>query len=103
MNLQSPNKIAEPALLPDLIDFSRPFMPEEMTVLYFTPAYQTLTTVQKLRYNQINALYLNEQTMFFEKALARNVLGYFLSQSLPDELKSGLHQFLAEEDRHTEM
>ncbi|MGH7954026.1 MAG: diiron oxygenase, partial [Limisphaerales bacterium] len=69
----------------------------------FTPAYATLTASQRLRYNQLNALYFNEQTMFFEKSLARNVLGYFLSRSVPQELEAGLQQFLAEEEQHTEM
>ena len=41
--------------------------------------------------------------MFFEKTLARNVLGYFLAQPLPGELKAGLQQFLAEEEQHTAM
>jgi hypothetical protein len=78
-------------------------MPEELTPLFFTPAYATLTGSQRLRYNQLNALYFNEQTMFFEKSLARNVLGYFLSQPLSRELKEGLQQFLTEEEQHTEM
>ena len=78
-------------------------MPPDLTPLSFTPAYATLTPAQQLRYNQINALYFNEQTMFFEKALARNVLGYFLSRSLPSDLLDGLRQFLAEEEMHTAM
>ena len=41
--------------------------------------------------------------MFFEKALARNVLGYFLRQALPRDLKTGLRRFLSEEEQHTEM
>lgn len=88
---------------PDTIDFSRWFMPEELTPFYFTPAYATLTEAQRLRYNQLNALYFNEQTMFFEKSLARNFLGYFLEQPLPEDLKAGLRQFLAEEEQHTAM
>jgi len=85
------------------IDFSRQFMPEELTALYHAPAYSALTVVQRLRYNQLSALYFNEQTMFFEKTLARNVLGYFLTRPLPDELKSGLRQFMAEEEQHSAM
>ena len=85
------------------IDFSRRFMPEELTPFYHTSGYRSLSPPQRLRYNQLHALYFNEQTMFFEKALARNVLGYFLSRPLPAELKAGLHQFMAEEGRHTEM
>src|SRR4051794_31709856 len=72
------------------IDFSLRFMPEELTPLSFTPVYKCLNELQRLRYNQLSALYFNEQTMFFEKALARNVLGYFLSKALPEKLKSGL-------------
>jgi hypothetical protein len=74
-----------------------------LTTFYFTPAYATLTEAQRLRYNQLNALYFNEQTMFFEKTLARNVLGYFLAQQLPGDLKAGLQQFLTEEEQHTAM
>ena len=78
-------------------------MPEELTPLYHTPGFARLDACQRLRYNQLHGLYFNEQTMFFEKALARNVLGYFLKQALPVELKTGLRRFLVEEERHTEM
>jgi hypothetical protein len=87
----------------DTIDFSRPFMPEELTPLYHTRGFARLDARQKLRYNQLHGLYFNEQTIFFEKALARNVLGYFLNRGLPAELKAGLQQFLVEEEQHTEM
>jgi hypothetical protein len=85
------------------IDFSRWFMPDVLTPFYHTPAYQSLNEAQRLRYNQLNALYFNEQTMFFERALAQNVLGYFLARELPAGLKAGLRQFLEEEERHSEM
>jgi hypothetical protein len=85
------------------IDFSRRFMPEELTPLYHTRAYRLLDSEQRLRYNQLHALYFNEQTMFFEKALAHNVLGYFLAQPLPAALKSGLLQFRREEEQHSNM
>jgi len=88
---------------PGEIDFSRWFMPQALTPFYHTPAYAGLADSQRLRYNQLNALYFNEQTMFFEKALARNVIGYFLAQPLPDRLHAGLRQFMAEEEQHTEM
>lgn len=97
------NRISDTAHLGDRIDFSRLFMPEELTPLYHTPGFGRLDARQKLRYNQLHALYFNEQTMFFEKALARNVLGYFLNHPLPAELKAGLRQFLVEEEQHTEM
>src|SRR5687768_15490891 len=87
----------------DPIDFSRWFIPQPLTHLYHTPVYAGLTDAQRLRYNQLHALYFNEQIMFFEKTLARNVIGYFLSQPLPDPLKVGLRRFLAEEEQHTAM
>jgi hypothetical protein len=87
----------------DAVDFSRLFMPEMLTPLFHAPAYRTLTEQQRLRYNQLNALYFNEQIMFFEKALARNVLGYFQRSTLPDDLKSGLRQFALEEEQHSAM
>lgn len=85
------------------IDFSRPFIPEPFTPLFHTPAYGRLTAEQRLRYNQLHAGYFHEQIMFFEKALARNVLGRFLSEPLPEKLKSGVQMFMAEEARHSEM
>jgi P-aminobenzoate N-oxygenase AurF len=87
----------------DAIDFSRWFMPQELTPLFHTAIYSSLDHRQRLRYNQLNALYFNEQTMFFEKSLARNVLGYFLAQSLPEKLKADLARFLAEEEQHSAM
>ena len=94
-----------PETIPSLraIDFSKLFMPEELTPLYHTPAYASLTGAQRRRYNQLNALYFNEQTLFFEKALAKNVLGYFLGRPLPMALKAGLRQFLVEEEQHSAM
>jgi hypothetical protein len=99
----NPVKTVQAELRPETIDFGRWFMPEHLTTLFHADAYTLLTEAQRLRYNQLNALYFNEQTMFFEKALARNVLGYFLNQPLPKELKSGLRQFLTEEEQHTAM
>ena len=97
------HEAVEPNLFSGVIDFSRRFMPEELTPFFFTRAYAALTEAQRLRYNQLHASYFNEQTMFFEKTLAQNVLGHFLAAPLPDELKNGLRQFLAEEAQHTAM
>ncbi|PWU17308.1 MAG: hypothetical protein C5B50_11490, partial [Verrucomicrobia bacterium] len=85
------------------IDFSRSFMPEELTPFYYAPAYKVLTEAQHLRYNQINALYFNEQTLFFEKTFARNILGYFLGASPSKKLEAGLRQFMFEEEKHSAM
>jgi para-aminobenzoate N-oxygenase AurF len=103
MSISAPSETHEQITSAEVIDFSRLFMPQELTPFYHTPGYVLLSASQRLRYNQLHALYFNEQTMFFEKALARNVLGYFLAQPLPAELKSGLRQFMAEEGQHTAM
>jgi hypothetical protein len=103
MNCSQQTEIRVSTKPPEAIDFSRLFMPEELTTLYHTPAYASLSEAQRRRYNQLNALYFNEQTLFFEKALARNVLGCFLARSLPAEFKAGLRQFMAEEEQHSTM
>lgn len=103
MNSLPPPTATTSSATPATIDFSRPFLPEKLTPLFHTPAYATLTAAQRLRYNQLHALYFNEQTLFFEQALARNVLGHFLARPLPGPLRADLENFLAEEHRHSEM
>ena len=78
-------------------------MPEQLTPLYYTPIYKSLTEFQRLRYNQLTGLYFNEQIIFFEKTLAQNVIGHFLSEPISDQLKKQLRQFIFEESRHSEM
>lgn len=85
------------------IDFSKQFMPAHLTPLFHTRIYAELTDFQRRRYNQLHALYFNEQTMYFEKALANNTLGCLLKKSIPDKLKAGLREFISEEERHSVM
>ena len=99
----SPRPAAVAAATADAIDFARRFMPPVLTPLWHTRAHATLTPAQQLRYNQIHALYFNEQTMFFERALAENVLGDFLAGPLRAELREELENFLTEEQRHSAM
>ena len=56
------------------VDSGRLFIPEELTPLFHTPSYGELTAAQRLRYNQLHALYFNEQIMFFERALCCRIL-----------------------------
>ena len=81
----------------------KPFIPAELTPLFHTPIYRELTEAQSLRYNQLHALYFNEQIMFFETALGRPILTALLRERWPDRLVDGLRQFVDEELRHTEM
>ena len=85
------------------IDFSRRFMPEQLTPLFHTPGYARLAPEPRLRYNQLQACYFNEQTIFFESAMARQILGDLLSRNLPPGLADGLRQFIAEEAEHSKI
>jgi hypothetical protein len=86
-----------------VVDHRKRFIPEEFTPLFYTPSYRALTEAQRLRYNQLQAIYFNEQIIFFETAIGRTVLKALLRLSLPPQLAKGLRQFLEEEQQHTEM
>lgn len=85
------------------VDLARPFLPEKLTPLFHTNAYAALTTRQRLRYNQLQGLYFNEQIAFFESAIARNVLDALATGRSLSRLSTALQQFAEEERRHTEM
>ena len=87
------------------IDFSKPFFPAHLTALYFTPSWTDLSDDQRCRYTQHYALYLNEQTAFFEEQLAETILPalYGKPDRLGEELAENLQQFQEEERCHTEM
>jgi hypothetical protein len=98
------NAIAVASILDEAsVDYGKRFLPEEFSPLYYTPSYRVLTEAQRLRYNQLQALYFNEQIIFFETAIGRRVLEALLRESLPPQLTKGLRQFLEEEQQHTEM
>jgi hypothetical protein len=82
---------------------SKLYIPEELTPLFHTPSYRQLTAPQRLRYNRLQALYFNEQIMFFETALGRRILAALLREPWPQRIAEGLRQFRDEEERHTEM
>lgn len=87
------------------VDPGKPFIPEELTPLFHTASYRELTEAQRLRYNQLQALYFNEQIMVFETVLGRPILEALLRapSPLPARLAEGVRQFRDEEQRHTEM
>lgn len=60
--------------LPLDIDLRRPFVPESYTQLYYTPIYATLNTEQRLRYNQLFGLRINEYIMMLEADLVERLL-----------------------------
>jgi P-aminobenzoate N-oxygenase AurF len=94
---------SSPGSTGDSVDFSRPFIPEQFTPLYHTGAWAGLTTEQRRRYNQLYALYFNEQIIFFETSLSESVLLPLASSGVPAPLAAALRQFVEEERRHTRM
>jgi hypothetical protein len=86
---------------PGAIDFDRFFLPEAFTPLYHAPVYADLTPQQQRRYNQLYALYFNEQITFFETSLADSVLLPLAQSGLPHSLARALATFVEEESRHT--
>lgn len=85
------------------VDFSKKFIPENLTPLFYTPVYRQLTAQQRLRYNQLHALYFNEQIIFFETAIGRGMLETLQRESWPDGFEARLRQFWDDERRHSEM
>ncbi|MGA8220362.1 MAG: diiron oxygenase [Candidatus Acidiferrales bacterium] len=85
------------------VDNGKRFIPEEFTPLSYTQSYGQLTEGQRLRYNQLQALYFNEQIIFFEQVIGRKVLEALLRDSWPRRLEQGMREFVEEEREHTEM
>jgi len=85
------------------VDFRKKFVPEELTPLFYVPWYRWLAADQRLRYNQLQSLYLNEQILFFETMVGRGVMDALLRRPWPDGFGEELQQFWDEERRHSEM
>jgi hypothetical protein len=56
------------------IDMSRPFIPEHYTQLYYTPIYRDLCRQERLRYNQLFGIRVNEYIMMLEADLVARLL-----------------------------
>ena len=83
------------------IDFTRPFIAGKFTPLFHTPEYGALPDAARLRYNQLHALYFNEQVAFFEQEMLSPALRALLREELPPELANGVRTFHDEEQRHS--
>jgi len=84
-------------------DLSLPFIPEDQTHLYYTPGYAVLTRAQKIRYNQLFALRVNEYIMMLERDFMDPVLKALrrrAQQQGSAALRHALEGMLAEEERH---
>ena len=85
------------------IDFSLPFFPARLTALYHVPSWHLLEEHHRVRYTQLYALYLNEQTAFFEELLATTLLPalYGRPDIIGADLAESLRSFEEEERRHS--
>lgn len=72
-------------------DPARPFLPEDQTQLYHTPAYSQLSHAQRLRYNQLFGLRVNEYIMMLERDFVEPVLA-----ALRERLRGSGEQALVE-------
>jgi len=85
------------------IDRSRPFIPEDQTQLYYTPGYRDLTFQQRLRYNQLFGLRVNEYIMMLERDFVEPVLGSLRTRTAKfgsPALLQALEGMREEEARH---
>jgi hypothetical protein len=85
------------------VDFGRQFIPEHLTPLAHTAVYRQLEPTHRLRYNQLQGLFFNEQIAFFETMIGTGLMQALLREEWPDEFKAKLEEFWSDELRHTRM
>src|SRR5262245_43607253 len=83
------------------IDKTKLFIAEEFTPLFHTAEYSSLPDGARLRYNQLHALYFNEQVAFFEQEMLSPALRALGLMALPPPLAAGVLEFYQDEQRHT--
>ncbi len=85
------------------IDFNLSFFPARLTALHHVPSWHLLEERHRIRYAQLYALYLNEQTAFFEELLATTLLPalYARPDLIGADLAESLRCFEKEERRHS--
>lgn len=85
---------------------TKPYIPEEYTHLFHTPVYKALNRDERLRYNQLYSLRINEQFFTFEELFIQKI-----TQRLCDhrafrceaELRKSIVELQHEEAQHSRM
>lgn len=87
------------------VDRTRRWSPDGIAPLTHLPSYARLEAPQRLRYNQLFALGVCEQFVWFEQHLLVPVLQKLLRQhqDMPPLLREALEHFVEEEHKHSEM
>jgi hypothetical protein len=105
--LEAPQRLANAEVVPSApvdelpVDFGKRFIADELTPLFYSPAFASLTPSVRQRYNQLHALYFNEQVTFFEQEMLSPALLALSRGPLPSCLAADVRTFFAEEQRHT--
>lgn len=77
--------------------------PPSMTPFFYLKSFQKLTPKQQLRYNQLFAMGVCEQFIWFEGDLIAKILPKVAKQTVDADLKKSILYFLEDEEKHTEM
>jgi hypothetical protein len=95
----------------EALDWARPlergrlWSPEHISPLTHLPSYGRLSPEQRRRYNQLFAVGVCEQFVWFEQHLLCAVLRRLLAEEpdIPPQLREAIEHFVVEEDKHSEM
>jgi hypothetical protein len=85
------------------VDRTKPWEPDDLSALCFVPAFRSLNAEQRRRCNQLHALGVCEQFIWFEQQLIRTVSQVLQINTLPAPLEEALAHFVAEETKHIAM
>jgi P-aminobenzoate N-oxygenase AurF len=86
------------------IDYTKNWMPHGLINIRFLPSYEKMTLPQKRRYNQLYALAIAEQFIWFEEGIVIPILQKIVNQNKlsPDLLKC-LEFFMEDETKHSRL
>lgn len=85
------------------VDQEKPWEPDDMNALWFVPSFARLNAGQRTRCNQLHALAVAEQFVWFESQLIRAIGSLLDGPALPGLLEQALRDFVRDEQKHIEM
>jgi hypothetical protein len=85
------------------VDRARNWLPDRIMPLGFLPSYARLDTAEQRRCNQLHAMGICEQFIWFEMLVMAPVLATLRRSGLPPALREALWHFVEEEKKHIEM
>ena len=85
------------------VDRAKPWEPDELGALWFLPSFAALDAEQRRRCNQLHAIGICEQFVWFERELVCGIANIVRWRALPAQLGEALRHFMVEEEKHIEM